>query len=86
MSTDKACWVARGDLRINPQASDCVQGGSFASRQERAFDSASLTENLQNPARMGVIAGSERRVTTALRSGSDAAREQFNAGRGKAIP
>ncbi len=50
---------------INPQPSDRVREGLFASRQERAFDSTSLIENLQNPARMRVVAGSGRRVTTA---------------------
>jgi len=50
---------------INPQPSDRVREGPFASRQERVFDSTSLTENLQNPARMPVFAGSGRRVTTA---------------------
>jgi hypothetical protein len=42
-----------------------MQGGSFASRQKCALESASLAENLQNPARTCVIAGSEYRVTTA---------------------
>ncbi len=63
MSIDKPCRFARGDFRTNPQASDRVQGDSFASRKKHAFDFASLIENLQNPARMHVLAGSEYRVT-----------------------
>ncbi len=37
---------------------------------------ASLIENLRIWTRIGVIAGSERRVTTALRFGSDSANQQ----------
>ena len=70
MSIDKPCRFAGDDIRYNPQASDRVQGDSFASRKKHAFDSASLSENLQNPARMHVLAGSEYRVTTALRAWS----------------
>jgi len=72
LSTYKDYRFSAGVIRINPQVSDQLQGGSFASRQERAFDSASLSENLQNPARVRVAAGPERRVTTAFRTGSDA--------------
>ena len=64
VSTDKTFKIARCDIRINPQASDRVQGDSLASRKKHAFESASLIENLQNPARMHVIVGSEHRVTT----------------------
>ncbi|MBT5218094.1 MAG: hypothetical protein HOM16_01245 [Woeseia sp.] len=65
LSIYKPCSFIRVDIHTNPQASDRVQGGLFASRKKRAFASASLAENLQNPARMHVIAGSEYRVTTA---------------------
>jgi len=64
MSIDKPCRFFWGDIRTNPQAFDGVQGSPFASRQKRAFASASLTENLQNPAGMSALAGSEYRVTT----------------------
>ncbi len=40
------------------------------------MSTASLVETLPNPARTRAIAGSKRRVTTALRFGSDSASEQ----------
>jgi len=64
VSTNKAHLIDLGVIRINPHESDRVQGDSFASWKKHAFDPASLIENLQNPARMHVIAGSEYRVTT----------------------
>jgi hypothetical protein len=38
---------------------------------------ASLGENLPNPARLRILARSELRVTTALRTGSDAAIDRY---------
>lgn len=51
------------------------RGASFTSRQMHAFGPTSLVENLRLPARIRIIDGSRRRVTTALRVGSDAAIE-----------
>ncbi|MCH9694156.1 MAG: hypothetical protein K0U72_06570 [Gammaproteobacteria bacterium] len=42
-----------------------------------AFNVASLVENLPNCARARAIDGSERRVNTALRNGSDSASEHL---------
>jgi hypothetical protein len=64
----KAPRLGAGIFRVNARASDEERGVLFASRRKRAFCAASLVENLQNPVRMRVIAGSGRRVTTALRS------------------
>ena len=85
MSTNKAHLIDLGVIRINPHESDRVQGDSFASWKKHAFDPASLIENLQNPARMHVIAGSEYRVTTELRAGSDAALISRNSARPQSL-
>ena len=63
------CTVFSAKSRRCPQR--C--GECFRFKKKSAFSIASLTENSQNPARVRLFAGSERRVTTALRFGSDSA-------------
>ena len=63
--------------REHGKALHFTEGLFFVAGQEHAFKVASLIETLLKWARIRVIAGSERRVTTALRSGSDSANERF---------
>ena len=68
-----------GYAREHGKALHFTDGLFFAARQERAFSVVSLIKTLLKWARTCVIAGSERRVTTALRSGSDSANERYPA-------
>ena len=66
-----------GYAREHGKALHFTDGLFFVASQEHAFSVASLIETLLKWPRTRVIAGSERRVTTALRSGSDSAHERF---------